>query len=206
MKLKLSCFKLMVVLVATFTSATAMSQATLDGMSRVADWTDLENTSNELPSQIWGTCDATSEDRVGISVEFDNGTSGVSTYSGVSGVWNTTDFSGIDPDTSTGLFAACTGLHFLVNNNSTLPMAWEDCSMPFAGNFDLDYNEANGSHFRASTPGWVSARIQTYCGGGSATAEESKPVPTMSLYGMILTTLGLLLVAIRRLRMSAKRD
>ena len=38
-------------------------------------------------------------------------------------------------------------------------------------------------------------------GPGGATA-----VPTMSIYGLMLTTLGLLLVATRRLRQSGKRD
>lgn len=37
-------------------------------------------------------------------------------------------------------------------------------------------------------------------------AEPAKPIPTMSAYGLVLTMLGLLLVAGRRLRASAKRS
>jgi len=204
MNSKLGYRSILLLLVTAFTSLAAMSQTTLDGMNRVAEWTDLETTSNEMPTQIWGTCDATTEDRVGIKVEFNNGTSGTATFSGVSGVWNTSGFPGINPDTATGVFASCTGLHFLNNNNSTLPMAWEDCNMPITSNFDLDYSEQNGSHFRADTTGWVSARVQTYCGAGDA--PPSTPVPTMSIYGLVLTTLGLLLVATRRLRLPFKRS
>jgi hypothetical protein len=205
MNSKLGYFKLLMSLMAAFTSVAALSQTTLDGMSRVGDWTDLETTSNEMPAQIWGACDATTQDRVGIKVEFSNGTSGTATYSGVSGVWNTSGFPGINPDSATGVFASCTGLHFLNNNNSTLPMAWENCSMPFSSNFDLDYSEANGSQFRASTTGWVSAHIQTYCGAGVAPPALSTEIPTLSIYGLVLTTLGLLLVATRRLRQSFER-
>jgi hypothetical protein len=199
MNIKFAGFKLFVALAALCTSLSATSQTTLDGLDRVAEWTDLESTSNEMPAQVWGNCDATSANRVGIKVEFENGTSGTATYSGVSGLWNTSNFTGINPDSAAGVFASCVGLHFLNNNNGALPMAWEDCDMPIASNFDLDYVEANGSQFRATTTGWVSARIQTYCGNGDAAA-PSVPVPTMTFYGLALTVLGLLLVATRRLR------
>lgn len=44
-------------------------------------------------------------------------------------------------------------------------------------------------------------------GGGSPPAPSgpAAPIPTMSVYGLMLTTLGLLLVATRRLRISAQR-
>lgn len=207
MNIHFAGFKLLVAVAALFTSVTAMSQPTLDGLDRVADWTDLETTSNEMPSQIWGTCDAAGADRIGIRIEFDNGTSGSLTYSGVSGVWNTINFPGIIADSADGVFASCAanGLHFLNNNNTTLPMAWDSCGIPFASNFDLDYNAQNGSHFRADTAGWVSARIQTYCGAGAAAA-PSVPVPTMTIYALALTVLGLVLVTTRRLRMISRRN
>lgn len=205
MNVKFAGFKLIVAVAALSASVSALSQTELDGLARVAEWTDLESTSDEMPSQIWGSCDATSEDRVGIRVEFENGTSGSATYSGVSGVWNTSNFPGINPDSATGVFASCVGLHFLHNNDSNLPMAWEDCDMPFASNFDLDYSEQNGSQFRASTTGWVSARIQTYCGSGTAAA-PSVAVPTMTFYGLAMTALGLVLVTTRRLRMLSRRN
>lgn len=205
MYIKFAGFKLIVAIAALCTSVSAMSQTTLDGLARVAEWTDLETTSNEMPDQIWGSCDATSEDRVGIRIEFENGTTGSATYSGVSGVWNTANFTGINPDSADGVFASCVGLHFLHNNNSTLPMAWEDCDMPFASNFDLDYNEQNGSQFRATTTGWVSAHIQTYCGSGAAPT-PTVAVPTMTIYGLALTVLGLLVVTTRRLRRISRRN
>lgn len=168
-----------------------------DGMARVADWTDLEITSNEMPSSIWGSCDTDLEDRVGIVVTFDDGTTGSATYSGVSGVWNSS-FTGINADVSTGFLASCTGLHFLHNNNSTLPMAWISCNMPFASNFDLDYNESNGSHFRANTAGWVSARIETYCGAAQPVAATA--VPTLSQWSLItmMILLGIAGIQLRR--------
>lgn len=205
MNSKIGGIKFLIPLLLAFTPVAAMAQTTLDGMGRVADWTDQEATADDMPNQIWGTCDATSANRVGIKVEFNNGTSGTATYSGVSGVWNTSAFPGINPDSATGVFASCVGLHFLNNNNSTLPMAWEDCDMPFASNFDLDYNEQNGSEFRATTTGWVSAHIQTYCGAGDA-APPAAAVPTMSIYALALTALGLVLVVTRRMRLPFRRS
>lgn len=185
MSLSMTMVKRAVGVVALLSSFSVLAQATFQGMNRVADWTDLETTSNEMPTQIWGTCDATTEDRIGIVVEFSDGTSGSAVYSGVSGLWNTNDFPGIGADSATGFLASCTGMHFLHNSDVTLPLAWEGCSMPFASNFDLDYNESLGSHFRATTAGWVSARFQTYCGAVAA------PVPAIPVYGLVL--LGFLL-------------
>lgn len=206
MNSKSGCSKFLLPVMLVMMPLAATAQTTLDGMGRVADWTDLETTSNEMPAQVWGACDTSAADRVGIRVDFNNGTSGAATYSGVSGVWNTTNFPGISADSATGVFASCVGLHFLNNDGSTLPMAWEDCNMPFASNFDLDYGEENGSHFRASTTGWVSARIQTYCGDGDAPPAAAAPVPTLSIYGLALTALGLVLVTARRLRQSFRRS
>lgn len=42
--------------------------------------------------------------------------------------------------------------------------------------------------------------------GGVGPAPAANAIPTMSAYGLILTSLGLLLVATRRLRVSAKKD
>ena len=128
-----------------------------------ASWTDFENQSDELPAAPFGDCATQGKDRVGIEVLFDDGTAASAVYSGVSALWNTT-FAGLAPESATGFLASCTGLHFLFANGSNLPMAWESCVMSFASNFDLDYIEANGSHFRAEETGWVSAQFTTYCG------------------------------------------
>jgi len=149
----------------------------------------------KMPTQIWGTCDATAEDRIGIVVEFSDGTSGSAVYSGVSGLWNTSAFPGINADSATGFLASCTGMHFLHNSAITLPLAWESCSMPFASNFDLNYNESLGSHFRATTAGWVSARFQTYCGAVAAPVPAA-PVPAMPVYGLVLLGALLTLAAV----------
>jgi len=190
MRLSMTMLKRALGAVALLTSFSVFAQSTFQGMDRVADWTDLETTSNEMPTQIWGTCDATAEDRIGIVVEFSDGTSGSAVYSGVSGLWNTNDFPGINADSATGFLASCTGMHFLHNSSITLPLAWESCSMPFASNFDLDYSESLGSHFRATTAGWVSARFQTYCGG------VATPVPAMPVYGLVLLGALLTLAAV----------
>lgn len=190
MRLSITMVKRALGAVALLASFSVFAQSTFQGMNRVADWTDLETTSNEMPTQIWGTCDATAEDRIGIVVEFSDGTAGSAVYSGVSGLWNTSNFPGINADSATGFLASCTGMHFLHNSDITLPLAWESCPMPFAGNFDLDYNESLGSHFRADTAGWVSARFQTYC-GAVAEPVPATAVPAMSVYGLVL--LGALL-------------
>lgn len=196
---------LLAVLVA-FLPVTGSAQTTFDGMSRVADWTDLEGTSNEIPAQVWGTCDADTEDRIGMRVDYDNGLSGTISFSGVSGIWNTSAGTfGITPDVATGFFASCTDFHFLFNNGSTLPIAWNSCSNAFSNNFDLDYSESFGSHFRASTSGWVSARFQTYCGSGAAAPAEPAEIPTLPLSGLILTILALAGLSARRLRHAARR-
>lgn len=177
---------------------------TLEGMDRILEWTDSENSADDMPDMIWGDSDALLADRVGIHVVFANGLTGSATYSGVSGKWNTANFAGIAADTATGFFANAAGLHFLFNTNATntypeaLPMAWTDFVMPFSNNFDLDYNDQNHglSDFRANVGGWDSAVISTY----SSTQVGAVPEPgTLSLLGLAAVA-GL---AIRRRRARA---
>ena len=78
----------------------------LEGMGLVNEWTDYENQSGELPQNVWGTSDADGADRIGMSVEFANGLQGTVTYSGVSGLWNST-FGGLNADTRDGLLYRC---------------------------------------------------------------------------------------------------
>lgn len=186
MQYRITCLKLTILVCLALVSFSTVAQTTLDGMDRVGDWTDFENQSNEMPAQVWGSCDTDLADRIGISVEFDDGTAGTATYSGVSQLWNSSFGSGISADTSTGFLQNCTGMHFLFNNGSNLPMAWNSCNMTFASNFDLDYSENNGSHFRATTQGWVSAHFQTYCA-----AADAKVIPAVSPTSLVI--LGLLL-------------
>jgi len=166
----------------------ASAQLTFDGMPRVNQWTDFENQSDELPLNPWGTCDTTNEDRIGIRVDFQDGTSGEATYSGVSGLWNTS-FPDIAADTSAGFFTGCGGIHFLFNDGTSLPLAWNGCSMIYSGNFDLDYAESNGSHFRASTTGWVEATFQTYCGAAVPTMQEWTALMLAGLLALMAATL-----------------
>ena len=141
------------------------AQSTLDGMPRVAQWTDLESQAGDLPVNVWGACAVQRANRVGIRVDFNSGETGFATYDGVAAFWNTADFGPVPAATSGGFFATCGGLHFLFDNkNVDLPMAWEGCSNGVSPNFDLDANEDIGSNFRAAVPAWVSANFQTYCG------------------------------------------
>lgn len=162
---------------------------TLEGMNLSTSWVDLESTAGELPVSPFGTSDIDGADRIGIYVEFDNGLTGSATYSGVSGVWNTSNFAGISADTATGFFTSAGDLHFLHNQGASLPLAWVGFSMAYSNNFDLDFNENNGSNFRASTTGWTSATFATY----SSTAI---PEPSSAL----LFGLGALAIAVRRKR------
>jgi hypothetical protein len=133
-------------------------------LALAATWTDTEKGSNEMPAAPWGDCASEGKDRIRIEIAFDGGVTASATYSGVAPHWNTGDFTGLEPDEADGFLADCDGLHYLYADGSSLPMAWESCSMEFAGNFDLDYSESNGSHFRADSKGWVSASFTTYCG------------------------------------------
>lgn len=183
----------------------AWAQDTLEGLPKVAEWTDLETTAGELPDMIWGNCDTIGADAAGIIVEFDDGSTGSAVYYNLADKWNTdydtnSGFPGLVVGPLTGILSECTDLHFLYNNNSTLPMAWNACSVPAASNFDLDYGEQNGSNFRASTTGWVSATFQTYCGEPTL-----QSVPLMTDRGITIAVLLLAMigfVAIRRRRVS----
>ena len=150
--------------------------ASLEGLGLVNHWTDFESSSGELPLDVWGSSDIDGADAVGLWVRFENGLEGSVTYSGVSGHWNSS-FGGIAPDTATGFFTGAQ-LHFLYNNGASLPMAWESLVMPFSNNFDLDYSEYHGSHFRASVFGWESAEFATY----------SSSVPVTEPGGLFLFT------------------
>jgi Ca2+-binding RTX toxin-like protein len=157
----------------TVTITTAPS---LGGMGMAAQWTDLESGSGELPANIWGNGATSSANRIGMTVTFGNGLTGSVIYNNVSGLWNSV-FNGIAYESATGFFTAAQGLHFLFADNSTLPMAWEDFSMAFSGNFDLDYSDQTGSHFRADVGGWGSAVFRTFtstaaAGGASFDATE----------------------------------
>jgi len=170
-------------IVACFSSATA-APLSLEGMGVVGNWTDFENQMGEMPAHIWGTSDATHENRIGLYVEFNNGLTGSVTYSGVSGLWNTANFTPLAHDTATGFFTTAGGLHFLFNNSTSLPMAWAGLSMPYSGNFDLDYTNINGSHFRATVGGWSSAEFTTY---SSAVVPPRPCGPPSAIPTMLLT-------------------
>ncbi|HEY8244925.1 MAG TPA: hypothetical protein VII68_15775 [Casimicrobiaceae bacterium] len=182
---------------ALFAVAPVSAQTTLDGMPRIAQWTDLESGAGELPVNIWGVCANQRANRVGIRVDFQNGSSAFATYSGVANFWNTGDFGPVNSDSAGGFFSTCGGLHFLfTNKNVDLPMAWDNCSMPFSGNFDLDANEAFGSNFRADTAGWVSAAFQTYCGD----LQGSVGIPATTPWWQAIAALSLMLLGAIALR------
>ena len=198
---RLAAFLPVALLMAGGASA-AHGQSTLNGLGKVAEWTDFENQSNEMPAQVWGGCDLTLEDRVGIRVLFQDGTYGEATYSGLASHWNSGKFTPIPPDTSAGFLTDCgTGMHYLYNDGIELPLAWDNCSMVYSNNFDLDYDEQNGSHFRASTTGWVEATFQTYCAAGSPLE-----VPAASPGALLVLALALALLGSFSLRRSRHRE
>jgi Ca2+-binding RTX toxin-like protein len=136
---------------------------TLQGIPLVSQWTDLESGAGELPAQPFGGASAVDAERIGLQVTFADGvTAGYIIYDDVSGLWNMANFTGVAASQATGFFTGAIGLHFLYNNGLNLPMAWEAFAMTYSGNFDLDYNNQFGSHFRASGAGWTSAVFQIF--------------------------------------------
>ena len=71
---------------------------------------------------------------------------------------------------------------------------------PYTGQYLLSISEIDGDAMN-----WV-MNVSGSTGVVSASGASATAVPTMSAYGVVLTMLGLLLVATRRLRVSAKRD
>jgi len=144
---------------------------TLEGLKKIKQWTDYENKSGEMPPFIWANVQGT--DRVGLYVEFADGTTGSITYRGIEAEWWNRP-NGFRP----GLLATTRTGFFLVGRNKRLrhlrnipkqcghpyclPMAWRGLKIFFSDEFDLDYKNINGSHFRASWPGWKSVVFATY--------------------------------------------
>jgi len=177
-----------------FIGSASANMVSLEGMGIIEQWTDFDNQTGEMPGHIWGTSDTTSEDRIGIHVEFASGLVGSATYSGVSGLWNTSNFTPIAADTATGFFTSAQGLHFLFNTDPTLifpqalPMAWAGFVMPLTGNFDLDYHNINNSHFRADVGDWGSAVFTTY----SSAVAPPGVIPIPAALPLFFSALGVM--------------
>lgn len=161
----------------------------LDGLAMVGQWTDYENSANDMPLDPWGTSDTDSADRVGIFVEYANGLTGSASYSGAAGLWNQCCTTIGAPDTFSGFFTSSAVLHGLNNTGSGLPMAWTILNNAFTGNFDLDYSESFGSEWRASSAGWGSVEITLYSTSGRS---DNVPEPSiLMILGLGLAGLGL---------------
>jgi len=156
----------------------------LEGLGLVSQWRDAENTLNDIPNDPWGISDNVFADSVGIYVEFANGIVGSATYVGLDASdWNQCCAFIATPDTMTGAFTNA-DLHGL--NHSSLPMAWGQLSIisPFSNNFDLDYNNQNGSNFRASATGWDYVDIGLYSSAAAVPAPASLFLIGLGLLGL----------------------
>jgi len=164
-----------------FAEAAPMS---LDGMGIQKQWRDNEGVNDEMPDFVWGDSDTAGANKIGMYVEFQDGTTGSIVLDNVASYWNTsgTAFPLVTTPIATGFFAPypTAGLHFLYNTAATttfpqaLPIAWSiNPSTPFGGNVELDYNNNGlGSQFRVTASfGWVD--ITTY----SSSADVMNPVP-----------------------------
>ena len=172
----------------------------LDGMGSIMEWTDLESTAGEMPDFIWGNSDSLNADKIGLYIELADGRTGSLVYSGVSGLWNSSNFVNLGADIATGVFANSPYLHFLFNTAKTLtypqalPAAWSNATISgVSNNFDLSYYEQTGSNFRASVAGWESATITTY---SSAYTPTSVPEPST----LAIFALGMIGLASRRFK------
>ncbi|MGG7566356.1 VPLPA-CTERM sorting domain-containing protein [Rhodovulum sp. DZ06] len=177
---------------------------TLSGMGMEKTWFDTEAAAAEMPDFVWGSADTAGADRIGMWVEFDDGTTGSLVISGVAPYWNTN--GGTFPvvfEVATGLFSGYGGLHYLYNTAATtsfpqaLAIAFNvNPTTPFGNNLELDYNNNSvNSQFRVSTAGWTSVEIATY----SSTAEALSDVPLPAAAPLLALGLGGL-VALRRRR------
>lgn len=150
-------------LVITGTAATALPLS-FDDMSQIVEWRDNEGQRDEMPDYVWGNADSEGANRIGLYVEFADGTTGGISLEGVAPHWNTHDegtpFAGVTVRQAFGFFAGydTAGLHYLYNNAATntfpqaLPIAWRNNpGTPYGSNAELDYNDNHfGSEFRLS--------------------------------------------------------
>lgn len=176
---------------------------TFDGMGMQKQWVDNEDVRDEMPGFVWGDSDTQGADKIGLYVEFADGTTGGISYTGVSGHWNTNGAEFGTISMAFGFFAdyATAGLHFLYNTAPTniypeaLPIAWiRNPTTPFGSNVELDYNDSSsGSEFRISASGWDFVTITTY--SSSADAPQI-PLPATGL--MLLCAIGGLGLARKR--------
>lgn len=201
MTLKTSLQAAAVALIATGAHAAPVS---LNGLGLEKTWVDTEAGADEMPDFVWGDASFNNANEIGLYVAFDDGTTGSITWTGVSPYWNTSpnNFLDMNVTSHSGFFSlyANAEVHFLYNTAATtsfpeaLPIAWSNNpGTPFGGNVELDYNEQNGSQFRASVTGWGSAEWATY----SSTASVA-PIPLPATLPALAFAVGWLFLLRRR--------
>lgn len=170
----------------------------------------LDNGGTSALSQTWDAADI-----VSVTIVINNGPGTITTVLNPNG----TD----GPDTTSGSFVT-NGAGVL----TAAPSDWSDDDSPIVSTNDpsgnsiifWDVNGGNPAYSNESTPNAAVAVLPTNVSDNTDPASwsnpgsgepprppsDASPVPTMSMYGLALSMVGLLLIAARRLRSSAKRD
>lgn len=163
----------------------------LDGLGLETSWIDTEGVDGDMPApaDLWGLSETEQANRIGIWVRYENGLTSWATYSGIDPAeWGTCCTVVATEDSASDWLAGAT-LHGVGRDD--LPMAWVSASNPWTGNFDLDYNSAFGSDWRADSAGWGSVEIALYSNvrAPAPAPEEVAPVPTLGTYSLSLLIL-----------------